>query len=91
MGGGGQDPLTPQDPPLSSLLMKPQAKIDKIYLSVFEEMKNPKWKMSHIWYFLPLIDQIHIVLQYIDIFQRMLHINKKQSYGIFFVFEKSTF
>ena len=36
-------------------------------------------------------DQIHIVLQYryIDIFQRMLHINKKQSYGIFF--EKSTF
>ena len=35
-------------------------------------------------------DQIHdIVVQYIDIFQRMLHINKKQSYGIFF--EKSTF
>ena len=34
-------------------------------------------------------DQIHIVLQYIDIFQRILHINKKQSYGIFF--EKSTF
>ena len=30
-------------------------------------------------------DQIHIVLQYIDIFQRMLHINKKQSYGIFFL------
>ena len=29
-------------------------------------------------------DQIHIVLQYIDIFQRMLHINKKQSDGIFF-------
>ena len=28
-------------------------------------------------------DQIHIVLQYIDIFQGMLHINKKQSYGIF--------
>ena len=28
-------------------------------------------------------DQIHIVVQYIDIFQRMLHINKKQSYGIF--------
>ena len=30
-------------------------------------------------------DKIHIyiVLQYIDIFQRMLHINKKQSYGIF--------
>ena len=27
-------------------------------------------------------DQIHIVLQYIDIFQRMLHINKKQSDGI---------
>ena len=26
-------------------------------------------------------DQIHIVLQYIDIFQRMLHINKKQSDG----------
>ena len=36
-------------------------------------------------------DQIHIVLQYIDIFQIMLHINKKQSYGIFLVFEKSTF
>ena len=35
-------------------------------------------------------DQIHIVLQYIDIFQRMLHINKKQSDGIFVV-EKSTF
>ena len=35
-------------------------------------------------------DKIHInlVLQYIDIFQRMLHINKKQSYGIFC--EKST-
>ena len=33
-------------------------------------------------------DQIHIVLQYIDIFQRMLHINKKQS-DLFF--EKSTF
>ena len=29
-------------------------------------------------------DQIHIVLQYIDIFQKMLHINKKQSYGIYF-------
>ena len=29
--------------------------------------------------------QIHIVLQYIDIFQRMLHINKKQSYVIFFL------
>ena len=29
-------------------------------------------------------DQIHIVLQYIDIFQRMIHINKKQSDGIFF-------
>ena len=28
-------------------------------------------------------DQIHIVVQYIAIFQRMLHINKKQSYGIF--------
>ena len=30
-------------------------------------------------------DQIHIdlVLQYIDIFQRMLHINKTESYGIF--------
>ena len=28
-------------------------------------------------------DQIHIVLQYIDIFQRMLHINKKQSDGMF--------
>ena len=66
--------------------MKPQAKIDNIYLSVFEEMKNPKWKMSHIWYFLPLMTKS---LQYIDIFQRMLHINKKQSYGIFF--EKSTF
>ena len=30
--------------------------------------------------------QIHIVLQYIDIFQRLLHINKKQSYGILFCF-----
>ena len=30
-------------------------------------------------------DQIHIALQYIDIFQRMLHINKKRSYGIFFL------
>ena len=40
--GGGSGPLTPLDPPLSSLLMKPQAKIDKIHLSVFEEMKNPK-------------------------------------------------
>ena len=28
---------------------------------------------------------IHVVLQYIDIFQRMLHINKKQSDGIFFL------
>ena len=91
MGGGGQDPLTPQDLPLSGLLMKPQDKIDKIYLSVFEEMKNSKWKVSHIWYFLPLNDKIHIylVLQYIDIFQRMLNINKKQRYGIFC--EKSTF
>ena len=35
-GGGGGDPS------LSSLLMKPQTKIDKIHLSVFEEMKNPK-------------------------------------------------
>ena len=41
-GGGGSGPLTPLDPPLSSFLMKPQAKIDKIHLSVFEEMKNPK-------------------------------------------------
>ena len=40
MGGGGQD--LDLDPPLSSLLTKPQAKIDQIYLSVFEEMKNPK-------------------------------------------------
>ena len=58
-GGGGQDPH-PQDPPLSSLLMKPQAKIDQIYLSVFEEMKNPKWKMSHILYFLPLMTKYMI-------------------------------
>ena len=28
---------------------------DKIYLSVFEEMKNPKWKMNHIWYVLLLM------------------------------------
>ena len=40
--GGGSGPPDPLDPPLSSLLMKPQAKIDKIYLSVFEEIKNPK-------------------------------------------------
>ena len=32
-------------------------------------------------------DQIHIVVQYIDIFQRMLHFNKKQSYGICFDWE----
>ena len=42
-GGRGQEPHDLSlDPPLSSLLMKPQAKIDNIYLSVFEEMKNPK-------------------------------------------------
>ena len=35
-------------------------------------------------------DQLHIVLQYIDIFQRMLHINKKQSYGIFVLIKKLT-
>ena len=71
--------------------MKPQAKIDKIHLSVFEEMKNPKWKNEPHLIFPTFNDQSHIVLQYryIDIFQRMLHINKKQSYGIFF--EKSTF
>ena len=69
--------------------MKPQSKIDKIYLSVFEEMKNPKWNMSHIWYFLPLMTKSNLVVQYIDIFKRMLHINKNQSYGIFL--EKSTF
>ena len=46
-----QDPLTPQDPPLSSLLTP--------------------YPISHI------------VLQYIEIVQRMLHINKKQSYGFF--------
>ena len=41
--------------------MKPQTKIDKLYLSVFEEMQNPKWKMSHIWYFLPLMTKsIHV-------------------------------
>ena len=33
-----------------------------------------------------LNDQIHIVLQYIDIFQRMLHINKKQLVIGFFCF-----
>ena len=71
--------------------MKPQTKIDKIHLSVFEEMKKSQMKNEPHLIFPTFNDQIHIVLQYryIDIFQRMLHINKKQSYGIFF--EKSTF
>ena len=49
-------------------------------------MPNEKWATFDISYLFN--DQIHIVLQYIDIFQRMLHINKKQSYGIYFLRNK---
>ena len=46
----------------------------------------PPWIRHWVASLWSLNDQIHIVLQYryIDIFQRMLHINKKQSYGILF-------
>ena len=54
-------------------------------------MKKSQMKNEPHLIFPTFNDKIHIVLQYryIDIFQRMLHINKKQSYGIFV--EKSTF
>ena len=76
MGGGGSGPLTPLDPPLSSLLMKLEAKIDKIYLSVFWGNENSQMKNEPHLIFPTFNDQIHIVLQYIDIFQRMFYINK---------------
>ena len=55
-------------------------------------MKKSQMKNEPHFIFPTFNGQIHIVLQYsmyIDIFQRMFHINKKQSYGK--IFEKSTF
>ena len=70
--GGGSGPLTPLDPPLSSLLMKPQVKIDKIYLSVFEEMIKSQMKNEPHLIFPTFNDQIHLVVRdYLNTYSNM--------------------